>query len=261
MTSINVAPVRPVRLPVLALLNPRQRTTFVLGSLGIALSAARYASVARRWLLWESAALFLVLMVPAAIVKWRDDVRRYGMLVTFAGVLLVVQGLHTIEHLIQWSQRHILNWSLRDSTGILSPANVEWLHFAWNTFLFLSVLTLVVKGMRGPFGWMALAWVFAHDVEHTYLFVRHLQVLAELRSLGVDDVTAQGLPGLLGRDGLLDRSSLTSGTLLCRIPFASTASRLDVHALWNTGDVVFLLPAVHGLLRRKIAVFAKPHES
>jgi hypothetical protein len=74
-------------------------------------------------------------------------------------------------------------------------------------------------------------------------------VLNELGQLGVTGITAQGLPGILGRDGWLARSELTRGTFLCNLPGLTTASRLDVHFWWNVGETALLLLAGHSYLR------------
>jgi hypothetical protein len=158
---------------------------------------------------------------------------------------MAVQGMHLIEHLVQWAQYHILNWSMRDATGLLSPANSEVVHFVWNLGVVAAVLYLVWGGVRNPWAWLLLGWAILHTVEHTYMFVRYLTVLDELRSLGLGKVAAQGLPGLLGRDGLLATSTLTQNTFLCRLPGVTTAVRLDVHFWWNMGETLLLLVAAH----------------
>ena len=164
-------------------------------------------------------------------------------------ILLAAQGFHGIEHMAQWTQYHILNWSARASTGLLSPANAEWVHFVWNWIVLLTVLCLLRGGMRNIWAWLLLAWALAHTLEHTYMFVRYLQVLADLRQMGVTSLTAQGLPGVLGRDGWLARSAATQDTFLCRLPGVTTAIRLDVHFWWNMGEVALLLLAAHRYLR------------
>jgi len=55
--------------------------------------------------------------------------------------------------------------------------------------------------------------------------------------------TAQGLPGIIGRDGWLARSPLTQGTFLCTLPGITTAMRLDVHFWWNIIETTLLLGA------------------
>jgi hypothetical protein len=149
-------------------------------------------------------------------------------------------------------------WSAHASTGLLSPANAEWVHFVWNWLVLLIVIALVAGRMRGVWAWLLLAWATAHTVEHTYMFVRHLQVLGELRGLRVTGITAQGLPGILGRDGWLARSELTRGTFLCQLPGLTTANRLDVHFWWNAGETALLLLAGHAYLDGRVGAELAP---
>jgi hypothetical protein len=146
-------------------------------------------------------------------------------------------------------QFHVLHWTARASSGLLSPANAEWVHFVWNWLVLITVVALMRGGMRGVWTWALLAWSAAHTFEHTYMFVRHLIVLHELGQLGVGGIPAQGLPGILGRDGWLVRSELTRGTFLCNLPGLTTANRLDVHFWWNVGETALLLLAGHTYLR------------
>lgn len=242
---------RGPRLPVLTLLHPREHTLVVLVTLALGVCAAALAMRVAGLPLWGATALLLVLLLIPGGLKWRADLRRYGATATLLSVLLAAQGFHAIEHIVQWVQNHLLGWSLRASTGLLSPANAEWVHFVWNWLVLLAVIALLRGGMRNLWTWLLLAWATAHTLEHTYLMVRHLMVLNELGQLGVSGITAQGLPGILGRDGWLARSELTRGTFLCALPGLTTASRLDVHFWWNVGETALLLLAANTFLRRK----------
>lgn len=248
-----VRTVSSARLPLFRLLDPRERRLAVVVGTFAALTVAASAYVMLGWPLWAAGATFLAtLLVPGAI-KWRSDLRTYGLEVTVLSILVVAQGFHTIEHIIQWIQNHVLLWSLRASTGVLSPANAEWVHFVWNWAVLLIVAWLVWRGMRNPFAWILLAWTTAHTFEHTYLMAQHLVVLNDLRGFGISGIPAQGLPGILGIDGWLARSDLTQGTFLCRIPLLTTATRLDIHFWWNIGEVTLLLLAANSWLRSRLA--------
>ncbi len=63
----------------------------------------------------------------------------------------------------------------------------------------------------------------------------------------------QGLPGILGRDGWLAYSGLCG-----RIPGLTTASRIDVHFWWNTGEIVLLLLASHPFLKERLRIENSP---
>lgn len=236
--------------PLIALLHPREQTRFVLGmfagSLGLGLIEMRWLG----WPLWAATATVLALILIPGIVKWRVDVRRYGWVTAVLGILVAAQGFHSVEHLVQWIQYHVLQWTPRQANGLLSAANAEWVHFTWN-WTVLAVLMLLYGRVRNVWFWLLLAWTIAHTLEHTYMFVRHLDVLAELRRMGVTSVTAQGLPGVLGRDGWLARSPVTQGTFVCRLPGITTANRLDIHFWWNTGETLLLLLAANTFLLKQ----------
>lgn len=239
-------------LPLLRLLHPKQYASAVGISLAVGLTLSWTIVAAGVAPLWAATAMTLLLLLPAGFFKWRDDYRRYGRTVMFLSVLLTAQGLHTIEHLIQWTQYHILYWTLRQSNGLLSPANAEWVHFVWNWLVLLVVLLLMSGGMRNVWMWLLLAVAAFHAVEHTYTFIRYQIILRELTAMDILNVTAQGLPGIVGRDGWLARSEWTRGTWICSIPGLTTAVRLDVHFWWNAIEMALLILAGHVALRRRM---------
>jgi hypothetical protein len=238
--------------PIVRLLHPRQHTPFVLGALAAGLLVGWVGVRWLGWPFWAATASVLALLLAPGIAKWRADARREGWVAMGLSILLVAQGFHGVEHLAQWIQFHVLNWSARASTGLLSAANAEWVHFVWNWVVLLTVIVLLRGGMRNLWTWLLLAWALAHTLEHTYMFVRYLEVLGELRRMGVVSVTAQGLPGVFGRDGWLARSQATQGTFLCQLPAVTTATRLDVHFWWNMGETILLALAADRFLRRAV---------
>ncbi len=245
------------RWPILALLDPHEHYWMITICASVALSGVVLTRTMLGWELWQAVLFALgVLAVPAAI-KWRADARRYGATAAVAGALVTVQGLHTVEHIVQWWQRHVLNESMRASNGLLSPANSEWVHFVWNWAVSAAIIFLMLRGMRGLWAYALFAWAFAHTIEHTYMFIRYLQVGAELQAAGVSDVTAQGLPGILGAGGWLDLNAGTRFDFVCGMPFITTADRVDTHFAWNTGEMLLLLPAVHVFLKASIPRFGR----
>jgi len=251
MSTPAVAPQGP-RFPILTLLHPREQSGLVVGTLACALALGWAGMRWLGWPLWQATASVLLLLLVPAVAKWRADARRYGRTAMALSILLIAQGFHGVEHLAQWLQYHVLSWSARASTGLLSPANAEWVHFVWNWTVLLVIVALIVGGARNTWIWLLLAWALAHALEHTYMFVRYLAVLDDLRRMGVTSVTAQGLPGVLGRDGWLARGATTQGTFLCRLPGLTTAQRLDVHFWWNVGETALLLLAAHAFLRKHL---------
>lgn len=241
-----------IDIPLLELVHPRRQTWPLLIVLAAATVLATLAVQLAGVKVWHATAGSLVaLLVPAAL-KWREDRRRYGHTAMVLSVLLALQGFHTLEHVAQWFQYHVLRWPSFVSAGLLSAANAEWVHFVWNWGFLLVCAYLVARGMRGWWAWALLAWATAHTLEHTYMMVRFMQATADLQALGVSGVSPQGLPGVLGRDGWLATANVTQGTFLCRLPGLTTAVRLDVHFWWNVGEIALLLPAANAYMARAL---------
>jgi hypothetical protein len=246
---------QPPRFPILALLHPRERTPLVLVALGVGLAVWLAAVLLLGRPVWVGTALALLVLLAVGVVKWRDDLRRYGAAVAVLSALLAAQGFHTIEHGAQEIQYHILKWAPFQSSGLISTANSEWVHFVWNWLVIATIAFLVLRGgMRNVWAWLLLAWSLAHALEHAYMFARYLEMRGELARLGFPSLSAQGLPGVLGRDGWLARSPATQGTFLCRLPGLTTAPRIDVHWWWNAGEITLLLASAHTFLRSRLKV-------
>ncbi|HSH81112.1 MAG TPA: hypothetical protein VLA19_21470 [Herpetosiphonaceae bacterium] len=240
------------RFPILALLHPREQTRLVGLTLAVGLAAWGIVVAAAGLPIWGATSLLLGLLLIPGARKWQADLRRYGPVVMALSVLLAMQGFHSIEHLVQWIQYHVVHWPPWRSSGLISAANAEWVHFVWNWTVVAVVLYLVKGGMRNVWAWLLLVWAIAHAMEHTYMMVRYLAIVEELGRLGEPLVSAQGLPGILGRDGWLARSPTTQGTFLCRLPGFTSALRLDVHFWWNSGETLLLLLAAHTFLRARL---------
>lgn len=245
---------RFTRFPLLRLLYPRDKTRLLVGALTLAILFWGVAVWRVGMPLWGATSIALALLLGPAVQKWRDDLRRYGQVVMVLSVLLAMQSFHTLEHTAQMIQYHLLNWAPFASSGLISAANAEWVHFAWNWVIVAAFVYLMRHGMRGFWAWALLVWAIAHSLEHTYMLVRYYQAVQELKALGIADLgLAQGLPGVLGRDGWLAYSGICG-----RIPGLTTASRVDVHFWWNVGEIVLLLVAAHPFLKERIGHHSSP---
>jgi hypothetical protein len=238
--------------PLLTLLNPGRLAPAVAILFALGLAAGWSATHALGFPFWSITAIILLALLPVGVIKWRTDLRRYGATIMLLSIILVSQGVHTIEHIAQWVEYYILLMPARQSTGLLSAANSEWVHFVWNWAVLAVVIALVRGGMRNYWALLLLAVATLHTLEHTYMFTRYLQMLSELHQLKVFNVTAQGLPGIIGRDGWLARSPITQGTFICTLPGLTTAMRLDVHFWWNTIEMLLLLCAGSVFLRSRL---------
>jgi hypothetical protein len=246
------------RFPLLTLLHPREQTRTILLLLPVGVLLWGVVVMAAGLPIWGATSIVLGLLLIPGVQKWRADFLRFGLVAMVLSILITMQGFHSVEHLAQWIQYHLLRWQSWKSSGLISALNAEWVHFVWNWAVVLIVAYLVRGGMRNPWAWILLIWTIAHASEHAYMMARYLQMKQELAGMGVPNVSAQGLPGILGRDGWLARSPITQGTFLCRLPGITNTTRLDVHFWWNTGETILLLLAGHSFLRSRLGT-ARSH--
>lgn len=227
-------PPHPLRL----LLHPGEQLPFVLLGLVVAVITWSFALGAEVLSLSNASLLAFGLALAPMSVKWWRDVKRWGVSATALSVLLVLQGLHTFEHVAQVVQYYLLDWPASRSLGLVTAANAEWLHFAWNWLIFAGTVFVFRRGLKNMWMYALLAWALLHGLEHSYLLVRYFQVVNELKLLSLSPTgVTQSLPGILGKDGLLALSNL------CSVPGITTAPRVAVHFWWNFGELSLLVLA------------------
>ncbi|HEU5086812.1 MAG TPA: hypothetical protein VFT99_05180, partial [Roseiflexaceae bacterium] len=142
-----------------------QKRLFVL-ALGLGLLGGWLGLTRLNLPLWGAALGVLALLSYPATRKWHADWQLFGAPLMVLGILLVAQSLHTIEHIAQWIQYHLLGWPLKAAGGIISPLNAEIVHFAWNVAVLLVVGYLLAAGLRNRWMWLLLIWAVAHTAEH-----------------------------------------------------------------------------------------------
>jgi hypothetical protein len=237
-----------------SLLHPRGQLYLFIGAAMIGLLVAWLGVTRLDIPLWGAAVCVVALLSYPAVRKWRGDRLQLGTPAMVLSILLVTQSLHTVEHVTQWVQYHMLGWPLKASSGLISPLNAEIVHFSWNIAVLLVVIYLLAAGLRNGWMWLLLLWAAAHSAEHTYLFITYLQEAQRLAAEGLPLSAAQGLPGFFGKGGLLATNTPKSGPIafLCTFaPALTSAPRLDIHFWWNIGEIALLLPAAHISMRRR----------
>jgi hypothetical protein len=238
---------------LLALLHPRGQGRWFAAATIVGALLAWLATTRLRLPLWVATTLVIGLLLVPAVRKWRRDRQQLGTRGLVLSVLLATQGFHTIEHVAQWVQYHLLNWPLNVASGLISPLNAEIVHFTWNVAVLLAITWLLAGGLRHPAMWLLALWAGAHTAEHTYLFA---QYLAALEASGGGWGAAQGLPGFFGQGGWLAQHAGSSRPIafFCTLlPGLTSAPRLDVHFWWNLGEIALLIPAVHISMRQRIS--------
>ncbi len=208
---------------------------------GIAMFVVAWASKSMTMLLAASAvtSVGMVLYPVRAAIQGRLSAMPRALLAV--GAVLLLQGLHTVEHVVQVVEWYRLDRPGAKSLGIVSSLNVEWVHFSWNWIAWFVVLVAFAKGIRGPWMIALLAWITAHSLEHTYMLVHYLQLRNNLRALGLPPLgVSEVLPGVLGRDGWLSRNAVGLRSTLG--PLAS-APRTAIHFWWNMGELTLMVMA------------------
>lgn len=238
-----------------SLLHPRGQTRLFAALLLVSLLAGWLSVTRLSAPIWGAILFGAGLLIYPAARKWQTDRERLGTPAMALSMLLVTQGLHTVEHIAQVVQYYVLGWPLKAANGLISPLNAEIVHFVWNVAVLLAVAYLIEVGLRNRWMWLLLIWAAAHTAEHTYIFANYLQDVQQLASKGLPLELAQGQPGFFGRGGWLAANNgvLGAATYLCSIaPGLSEAPRLTIHFWWNAGEIALLLPAAHVSMRRML---------
>ncbi len=170
-----------------------------------------------------------------------------GLLVL--GSVVIIQGLHTVEHVVQIVQSYRLDLPPVRSLGIVSSLNVEWVHFGWNWVAWAGVVWAWRRGIRGRWMVLLFVWITAHSLEHTYMLWHYLTVLRNIDGLSLPSLgSSEVLPGVVGRDGWLARNLVLQRELLG--PLVS-APRVAVHLWWNVGELALLTASLLAVIRNR----------
>ncbi len=174
--------------------------------------------VVQGWPVWTLVAAALVPWVPVLGFEIGWARRHYGWLALFY-VLLVTQGGHVVEHVVQVTQIHVAGTPPKQAKGVFGALDIEWVHFAWNTWVLVAVVLLVLRFRRNPWLWAALAFAVWHVAEHVYLISKYIAT------------DMPGHPGLAASGGVLGGG----------LPIA----RPDLHFFYN---IVETTPLVGGFI-------------
>ena len=156
--------------------------TSLVTSTGLLLAAPR------TWPLWVTALLGLIPWIPALALGARWNYQRYHWLALFY-VLLVTQAGHFLEHVAQMTQIHLLGLQGAAARGVFGALDLEWVHFAWNTWVLVAALVLFCRLRDNPWLWFTTLFAGWHGIEHAYILTVYL-------GTGV-----VGTPGFLSQGG------------------------------------------------------------
>lgn len=152
--------------------------------------AAAAIAVLQVWPAWAIVTAGLAPWVPLLALEIGWTRSHYGWLALFS-VLVLTQSGHVVEHLVQMVQLHLLHRPPPQARGVFGALDIEWVHFGWNTWVFISVLLLLGRFSRNPWLWATAALATWHQAEHTYIITRYIQT------------GLPGDPGLAAMGGLI----------------------------------------------------------
>src|SRR5260370_27600489 len=104
-------------------------------------------------------------------------------------LLVVAQAAHTIEHLAQMVEVHVLGWPGPKAGGIIGFLNTEWVHLVWNSWVLLAGFMLLFAFRRNVWLWNLFLFAIYHE--------------AELVDMGSIDIG----PGIASKPGLPAREA------------------------------------------------------
>jgi hypothetical protein len=181
----------------------------------------------QRWPLWTIVLATLVPWMPVVAREAAWLYRHYHWLALFY-LLTLTQTGHFLEHVAQVAQIHALGIAPRQAHGVFGALDIEWVHFAWNTWVAAAALALLRPFRQNRWLWLVLAIAVWHGIEHTYILSRYLAT------------GTAGTPGFLASGGLIGGG----------LPLA----RPDLHFLYNLVETVPLVAAFLWQCRRAYAV-------
>jgi hypothetical protein len=175
------------------------------------------------WSLWTVGTAVVLPWLPVFVRDLAWIYKRYAWLALFYA-LVVTQGGHCLEHIVQMVQIHVLGLTGANARGVFGVLDIEVVHLVWNAWVMLAVVLLLWRYRDN--GALRLTALLAgwHTIEHAYIFSVYL-------STGLS-----GTPGLLAQ----------GGALFGGLPI----SRADLHCLYNLIESAPLFVAFFGQVRR-----------
>lgn len=177
------------------------------------------------WPLWG---VVLAAAVPWGVVvagEARWLAQEHDVALALFYVLVVSQGGHLLEHVVQVAQVHVLGMAPPDASGVFTALDAEWVHFVWNTWVLAATVPLVLRYRDNRWLWLAAVAAVWHELEHAYLIVGHV------------------VNGTIGDPGLLAGGGALGGGV--------PVSRIDLHFVYNVIETLPIVIAFAVTLRRE----------
>ena len=191
------------------------------GALAITVAASWLGMIVTIVLHYPLAVIGIVTLIPWLPLFFSEAIWKYRHYVWFALIelLVVVQGLHFIEHIAQVTEVDILGLPRSQSHGIIGNLDQEYVHFFFDTFLTIGVIILLFKFRKNIALWVCLVIGLWHSTEHWYITYYY--------TFDRPAYLAGKSNGLLARGGLLWPNS--------------PLPRIELHFFYN---LIFTIPLI-----------------
>jgi len=178
------APLRLERTPV--------RAAWITAAASVTLL---FAGALQGYAMWVWVAAGLLAWVPLVSFEAVWKYERYGLRTVF-GVATLLQVGHMGEHTVQVAQLVLYDGRLAQAHGVFGQLDLEWIHFFWDSAVWLCLCVLLAPFSRGNrWLWIAFAAASLHEVEHLYLFY--------IYNADPTFYLTGGLAGIMGYDGVI----------------------------------------------------------
>src|ERR687886_1265181 len=117
------------------------------------------------WSLWTVGTAVILPWLPVFVRDLAWIYKRYAWLALFYA-LVVTQGGHCLEHIVQMVQIHVLGLTGPDARGVFGVLDVEVVHLVWNTWVMLAVLLLLRRFRTNRALRLTALLAGWHTVEH-----------------------------------------------------------------------------------------------
>lgn len=161
--------------------------------------------------LWILGLLAVVAWLPVAARAVLVTLRATNAWLAFYLLLVISQTGHIGEHVVQMVQLRLLGVAPAHAHGVFGALDVEWVHFAWNSWVLLAIAVLLVGLRHNVWLWAAAALAAWHLLEHVVLIASYVST------------------GVAGSGLLATGGGLIGGGVL---------PRPDLHMLYNVAETV-----------------------
>ena len=145
--------------------------------------------------LWAKIGAAILPWLPLFVLEAAWKYENYGSYMLM-GAFTILQIGHLGEHTFQVMQLWIEGGEASRAHGVFGALDRELVHFAWDSFVWIGVMYLLVKlGWRNKWIWISFIAASFHEVEHLFLYY--------LDRFEPEFYASGGTTGLLAKGGMI----------------------------------------------------------